>query len=327
MAVNLWRLARGLLSCVAIVWVLIGTAYAQEEPSKFPTRPITFIVPFSAGGSADVGFRVLGKEAEKYLGQPVVIVNKAGAGGTIGISAIASAKPDGYTIGHSPGQVLFVMSQLEKLPYHPLKDFTYIMQFVDIYFAVYVKNDSPFKSFEDLMAFGKKNPKKLIYGTNAPLSSAHVIMESVTKKEGIQATHIPFRSSPEIQTAVMGGHIVAGVCDFQHSLVEAGEIRLLAFLGEKRSAEYPQVPILKDFGYDYPCPSMLAVTGPKGMPPEIVKKLEGALSKAMKAPAVIKGIKELHLTMMYRNSEEFERYALNTYNSFSTLLKEMGFLK
>jgi tripartite-type tricarboxylate transporter receptor subunit TctC len=327
MGMDLSKLSRLLLFCVAIVGVLTGYTYAQEETTKFPTRPITFIVPFSAGGSADVGFRLLGKEAEKYLGQPVVIVNKAGAGGTIGISAIASAKPDGYTIGHSPGQVLFVMSQLEKLPYHPLKDLTYIMQFVDIYFAVYVKGDSPFKSFEDLMAYGRKNPKKLVYGTNAPLSTAHVIMESVTKKEGVQATHIPFRSSPEIQTAVMGGHIGSGVCDFQHSLVEAGEIRLLAFLGEKRSAEYPQVPILKDFGYDYPCPSMLAVTGPKGMPPEIVKKLEGALSKAMKGPAVIKGIKELHLSMMYRNSEDFERYAVNTYNSFSTLLKEMGFLK
>ncbi len=318
---------RSLFFCVSIILILIGSAYAQEDPAKFPTRPINFIVPFSAGGSADVGFRLLGKEAEKYLGQPVVIVNKAGAGGTIGISAIASAKPDGYTIGHSPGQVLFVMSQLEKLPYDPIKDLTYIMQFVDIYFAIYVKGDSPFKSFEDLMAYGRKNPKKLVYGTNAPQSTAHVIMEYVTKKEGVQATHIPFRSSPEIQTAIMGGHLVAGACDFQHSLVEAGEIRLLAIMGERRSPDYPQVPSLKDFGYEFPCPSMLAVTGPKGMPPEIVKKLEEALSKSMKAPAVVKGLKDLHLTAMYRNSEDFQRYAVNTYNTFTVLLKETGFLK
>ena len=321
------KFARLLLACITIIAASIGVTYAQEDVTKFPSRPITFIVPFSAGGSSDLAFRLLGKETEKYLGQPMVIVNKAGAGGTIGISAVASAKPDGYTIGHSPGQVLFVMSQLEKLPYHPLKDFTYIMQFVDIYFAIYVKADSPFKSFEDLMAFGRKNPKKLAYGTNAPLSSAHVIMEYATRKEGVQATHIPFKSSPEIQTAVMGQHIVAGVCDFQHSLVEAGEIRLLAMLGEKRSAEYPQVPSLKDFGYDFPCPSMLGVIGPKGISPEIVRKLDGALSRAMKDPAVIKGIKEIRLSMNYRNSEDFERYAVNTYNLFGTLLKETGFSK
>ena len=324
---GLEKLARLLLICVTIIGASSGITYAQEDVTKFPSRPITFIVPFSAGGSADLAFRLLGKEAEKYLGQPVVVVNKAGAGGTIGISAVASAKPDGYTIGHSPGQVLFVMSHLEKLPYHPLKDFTYIMQFVDIYFAIYVKADSPFKSFEDLMAYGRKNPKRLVYGTNAPQSTAHVIMEYVTRKEGVQATHIPFKSSPEIQTAVMGQHIVAGVCDFQHSLVEAGEIRLLAFLGEKRSAEYPQVPILKDFGYDFPCPSMLGVIGPKGMPPEIVKKIEGALSKAMKEPTVTKGLKQLHLSVMYRNSEDFERYAVDTYNVFGKLLKETGFAK
>lgn len=323
----LTKLRRVVFICIALTLTSFQTGYAQEDVAKFPSRPITFIVPFSSGTSADLAFRLLGKEAEKYLGQPVVVVNKPGAGGTIGISAIATAKPDGYTIGHSPGQALFIMPFLEKLPYHPLKDLRYIMQFVDVYFVVFVKGDSPFKSLEDIIAYARKNPQKMAYGTNAPKGSANLIMEQVARKESVQFTHIPFKSSTEIQTAVMGGHILAGVGEFNYAHVEAGEIRLLAFLGEKRPPDYPQIPSFKELGYGFPCPTMLTVTGPKAIPQEIVKKLEGAFFKAMKEPTLVKGIKELRLSMYYRNSEEFEAYVLHTYDFFGRLLKEMGFAK
>ena len=302
--------------------------YPQEDISKYPSRPITFIDPFSAGGSGDLSIRLLGKEVEKYLGQPIVVVNKPGGGGTVGVSAIASAKPDGYTIGQSVGGApLFILPFLEKIPYHPVRDLKQIIQYSSPNFGVIVKADSPFKSFKDLIAHARQNPKKATYGTNAPNSISNLIMEHIARKEGVQFTHIPFKASPEYQTAVLGGHIYFSAGDFKFPLLEAGQTRLLLILGEKRSDDYPEVPILKDLGYDIPVPIMFTVTAPKTIPDEIVKKLEEAFTKAMKEPAFLKGMKDLRHTIIYRSSRELDDHVAYNYEFFGRLLKEMGLTK
>jgi len=227
---------------MSITFLLIGFAvvllYASAGLSQeaYPTRPVTFIVPFPPGGSTDLGYRLLTKETEKHLGQPIVVVNKPGGGGTVGVSAIATAKPDGYTIGQTPsGGFLAIMPHMEKIPYHPIKDLKYIMQFAELNFAVLVKADSPFKSFKDLITFARQNPKKLTYGTNAPNSISNLIMEQVAKKEGVQLTHIPFKGSAEYQTALLGGHVLFTIGEFNYSYLEGGQARVLLFLGEKHS--------------------------------------------------------------------------------------------
>jgi len=300
----------------------------EEEIAKYPSRPVTFIVAFPAGGSTDLSYRLLIKETEKYLGQPIVVVNKPGGGGTIGVSAVASAKPDGYTIGMSPsGGFLAIIPYLEKIPYHPLKDLKYIMQFADLNFGALVKADSPFKSFKDLIAYARQNPKKLTYGTNAPNSISNLIMEQVAKKEGVQMTHIPFKGSADYQTALLGGHVFFTVGEFSYSLLEGGQTRVLLFLGEKRSEEYPQIPTLKDLGYDIPCPVFNGVAGPKDLPDEIAKKLEEAFTKGTKEQAFIKGMKDLHVTLLHRSSKEFTDHATYNYERFGKILKEMGLIK
>ncbi len=303
--------------------------YPQEtEIAKYPSRPITFIDPFSAGGSGDLSIRLLGKEVEKYLGQPIVVVNKPGGGGTIGVSALASSKPDGYTIGQSVGGApLFIIPFLQKVPYHPIKDLKQIIQYSAPNFGIIVKADSPFKSLKDLIAYARQNPKKVTYGTNAPNSISNLIMEQIAKKEGSQLTHIPFKSSPEYQTALLGGHVLFTAGDFAFPLVEAGQTRILLFLLDQRSDDYPQVPILKDLGYDILVPIMFTVTAPKGIPDEIVRKLEDAFTKAIKEPAFIKGMKDLHHTIIYRNSREMADYVAHNYEIFGTLLREMGLTK
>jgi tripartite-type tricarboxylate transporter receptor subunit TctC len=152
-------------------------------------------------------------------------------------------------------------------------------------------------------------------------------MEQIAKKEGIQMTHIPFKGSAEYQTALIGGHVYFIVGEFKYSLLEAGQLRVLLFLGEKNSGEYPQTPILKDLGYDIPAPTFLNITGPKGLPEGIVKKLEDAFTKAMKEPTFIKGMKDLRLTIAYRNNKEMDDYVARNYEAFSKLLKEIGLIK
>ncbi len=316
--------------CAALLLVAAVSAPAlpqQPEAGRYPTRPITCIIPFSAGGSTDIAVRLICKEAEKTLGQPIIIVNKPGGGGVVGVSTLATAKPDGYTIGQSPGGApLFIMPFLEKLPYHPVKDIRYIMQFVELNFGIFVKSDAPFNSLKELLDYGRKNPGKLIYGTNAPNSISNLVVEQVAKREKIQTKHIPFKSSPEYQAAVLGGHVLFAVGDFNYSLIESGQLKLLAFLSEKRSDANPQIPTLKDLGYDIQCPVFLGFMAPKGTPDEIVRRLEDAFSQAMRQPAFISKMKELNLTVVHRGNKELTEYVSRNYDVFSLLLKDLGII-
>jgi tripartite-type tricarboxylate transporter receptor subunit TctC len=314
-----------LVIALTFLCVFAGAA-STEEP--YPTRPVNFIVPWPPGSSTDLGFRLLTKETEKYLGQTIVVINKPGAGGVVGVSALAASKPDGYTIGQGPsGGFLVIKPYLEKIPYDPLKDLTYIMEYAEPVFGVMVKVDSPFKTFKDLIAYARQNPKKLTYATNAPNSISNLIIEQIARKEGVQMTHIPFKGSAEYQTALLGGHVLFTAGEFNFSFLENGQTRVLLFLGEKRLEEYPNIPVLKDLGYDIPCPVMDGVAGPKGLPEHIAKKLEDAFTRAMREPAFVKGMKELHLTIRYRNSKEYTEVVTASYETFGKILKEMGLIK
>ena len=303
------------------------TGHAQDEVSKFPTRPVTYIQPFPAGVPADLAMRLISKEAEKFLGQPIVVVNKPGAVGTIGVAAVATANPDGYTIGNTPHSPMFVVPHLEKLPYHPARDFKMIMQFAAFNMGIIVKSDSAFKSFKDLINFARQNPKKLTYGTAGTNSMQFIIMEQIAKREKVQITHIPFKATNEAQTALLGGHILFAAGDFNFSLVEAGQVRLLLLFREERAAEYPDTPIVKDMGYDFPIPTFICAAGPKGLPDGIVKKLEDAFTRATKEPAFAKGMKDLRLPIVYRNSRDLNTYVTHNYETYGRMLKDLGLIK
>jgi tripartite-type tricarboxylate transporter receptor subunit TctC len=325
------HLAKARTSLFFVLFILLSltAGHAQDaDISKYPTRPITFIVAYSPGGTGDLTIRLMAKEAEKYLGQPIAVTNKTGGGGTVGAAAVATAKPDGYTIGQSPsGGALVVIPFMQKIPFHAINDFKYIMQPVEFDMAVIVKAGSPFKTFKDLLAYARQNPKKLTYGTNAPNSIPNLIVEQIAKKEGIEFNHMPFKASTEYQTALLGDHIQFAAGEFSYPFVEAGQTRMLLILSGRRSSEYPQVPLTKDLGYDIPCPAFVGVAGPKGLPDEIVKKLDDAFAKALKEPAFEKGMKELRVNILYRNSRELTEYVTSNYEFFGKLLKERGLAK
>lgn len=310
---------------ITILFPTLG--YSQEDVAKYPSRPITFIHPFTAGGVADLAIRLITKEAEQFLGQPIVVVNKAGGVGAVGVAAIASSKPDGYTIGNTPQAAMILVPHLEKLPYHPIKDLKMIMQFSAFNMGVAVKGDSSFKNFRDLISFARQNPKKLTYGTTGVNSMQAIIMEHIAKVEKVEITNIPFKSTFDSQTALLGGHILAAAGDLNYSLIGSGKIRLLVLLNEERAEEYPDTPILKDTGYNFPIPSFICVSGPKGLPDGIVKKLESAYTKAIRQPAFIKGMKELRSPIVYRNSDDFGEYVARSYEVYGRMLKDMGLIK
>jgi tripartite-type tricarboxylate transporter receptor subunit TctC len=315
--------------CLILTFLSVELGYpAEVDIAKYPNRPITYINPITPGGPTDLSIRALCKEAEKFLGQPIVVANKPGAVGSIGCTIIAGSKPDGYTIGYLPHSALYIAPFQEKVSYHPVRDFKPIMQYATFNFGIIVKEDSPFKSFKDLIDYARANPLKLVCGTTGPSSLQYHIVEKIAKKEKVQFTHMPFKGNPEMQIGLLGGHIQFGAGDFNYSYIESKQMRVLLLLREEPSAEYPNTPILKDFGYDISTPMVLNVAGPKGMPEGFVKKLEEAFTKAIKEQAFVKLMKEeLRLSIVYRNSKELSSYIASNYEIFEKLFKEGGMTK
>lgn len=315
--------------CLALTLSLAARGLAQESRiAKYPDRPITFIHPLPAGGTTDMLTRLLCKEAEKDLGQPILILNKPGGSLTIGAAILAASKPDGYTIGFTAATALFIMPFIDTVPYDPIKDFHQIIQWGAPSFGITVKADSPFKSFKDIVSYAHENPNKLTYGTTGQIGLHYLIMKQLAQKENVQFTQIPFKGGPDVEVALLGGHIDVAGSEFSNAQIEAGKTRLLLLLREERAAEYPKTPALNDLGYSgIAVPMIQGIAGPKGIPDEIAKKLEGAFTKAMKEPAFIKGMKDAGYTVLYRSGKDSSDYIAKNHKFFEKYLKELGLTK
>ena len=197
---------RALVGAIAAMVALGGTASAQDYPNK----PITLIIPWVAGGPTDIVMRAVAEAAQKHLGQPIIVENKAGGGGSVGPAQMAAtAKPDGYTISQMPDAV-YRMQITQKTTYDSQTDFTYIIQLTGYAYGVTVPMDSPFKSWQDVAAYAKDNPGKLNYGSPGAGSTPHMGMERIQKQLGIKLVHVPFKGAAEVNIAVAGGHIMVG---------------------------------------------------------------------------------------------------------------------
>lgn len=309
---------------VAVVPLFSKLATAQEDVGKFPSRPISFISPLPAGTSSDLACRLIVKEAEQLLGTPVVIVNRPGGSTTIGAAAVAAANPDGYTIGYIPSSALFVMPFLEKLPYHPLRDFQQILQFGETVFGASVKSDWPFKDFKELIAFARKNPQKVTYGSSGTNSILNLTFEKIAKDNGVQFFHIPYKGGVQTTAALLGGQISISTGDISASLVRSGQVKPILLYTEKHLSEYPGVPILKDIGYEIPFPALISIMAPMDLPEAIARRLEEAFTKAMKEPGFIEGMKKLNFPIVYRSGRELNDYVVRNYEIYEKLVKEMA---
>ena len=196
---------RHLLCAAALLGVAATTgAYAQG----FPSRPIKLIIAFPAGGPTDITMRQLADNASKIIGQPIVIDNKPGAGGTLPAQALQTAAPDGYTIAQIPLGV-FRLPYTTKITWDPVKDISYVINLTGYAFGIAVPADSPFKNWNDFVAYAKANPGKLTYGSTGTLTSPHLTTEVIAQQLGIQLQHVPYKGSADLAQAVLGGHLMA----------------------------------------------------------------------------------------------------------------------
>jgi len=318
-----WKAGKIILGCGLLLMLLPGISFAQP----YPTKPINLIVTFPPGGTLDTSTRILAIKAEKILGQPVIVSNVGGGAGSVALGQVAKKRPDGYDITSCASTGLIRIPQLRAVPYSH-EDFVPIMHFTSVQSGLVVKSDSPYKTLKDLVEYARKNPGKVNYTTSGAGSPMHMAMEYIADKEGIQWTHVPYAGGAPGLTAVLGGHVTA-MSDSTEWLphVKEGSLRLLATHGERRMKSFPNVPTLRDLGFDFINETVFMIATPKGTPPAIVKKLEEAFHKAMEDPEFIRTIQNLEFDVAYRNSEDTKKYLEDAYNRFAVMIKKLNITK
>jgi len=315
-------LVRYAVACAMALLVSAGPGHAQG----YPTRPVTLIVPFAAGGTTDIGLRALAAATEKHLGQSIVIENRTGAGGVLGpLQMATNSAPDGYTIAQIPITV-FRYPFTRKTTFDPINDLSYILSLSGYTFGVVVKKDAPWATFMDLLADAKANPGKISYGSPGAGTTLHLTMEQLAQQRGIKWTHVPFRGTSESTNALLGGHISA-VADASGwaPLVNSGQLRLLVIWTDQRSKSWPSVPTLKESGIAMVSNSPFGLAGPKGMDPKVVKILHEAFKKGMEEKAYIDTIAKIDQEPFYLNTEDYRAFVRRTVAEQKQLMEELGF--
>jgi tripartite-type tricarboxylate transporter receptor subunit TctC len=305
----------------ALLFGVCGAVAAQA----FPSRPITLICPWPAGGGTDLHLRKLAEIAARHLGQPVIIENRPGGSGMNGPANMAkTAKPDGYTISQL-AITAYRVPHMQKVDWDPIADFSYLIGVSGYTFGIVVKSDSPFKSFQELIAYAKANPGKLSYGTPGTGTSLHLAMEEIAAKAGVQFLHVPFKGQADSAQALMGGHIMAQVDSTGWGRqVDAGTFRLLATLGDRRTRW--NAPTVQELGIDTVSNSPYGLVGPKGMPQPVVKRLHDAFKLAVDDPEHLKTLQQLDQLYWYKSSADYAKWAAETLKAERATVERVGLL-
>ena len=294
---------------IAILALMLTAPLALAQSKDFPNRPITLIVPYPAGGQTDLEVRALCAAASRHLGQVIVIANRPGAAGTLGAVALASAPADGYLLSSIPVGV-FRQPHLAKTAYDPTADLSYIIGTSGYTFGVVVRADSPWKSFRALLDYAKANPNKLNFATPGIGSTQQITMQKIARQLGIEWGHVPHKGTPENNAALLSGYV-----DFNADgsgwagLVDSGKFLLLNTWGDARTKKWPDVPTLKELGFNIVEKSPYGIAGPKGLPAAIIEKLHDAFKKALYEPEHMRVLEMLSQDIVYMTPGEFTRYA------------------
>jgi len=313
-------------SLLALAPALAATAAGADEPA-YPLRSITLIVPWPAGGSTDISLRILADEASKRLGQPVIIENRPGAGGSMAMPILQNARPDGYTLAQMP-QPVFHIAHRQKVLWDPLRDTTPILQISGYTFGIVVPAASPFKNMADMLQWGQSNPGQLTVGSNGIGTTPHTAMEELMEQQGIKYVHIPDKGTTEQMRAGSSGQLMVGVNSTGFApYVETGKLRLLATFGERRSKRWPESPTMKELGLGVVAMSPYGIVGPRGVPPQIVQVLHAAFRSAMNEPVHRNEIAKYDQELAYLGPEDYGRFMRDAFATEKRAVERLTQLK
>ena len=289
---------------IAVVTLALIAAALPASAQQYPTRAIEFIIPFATGGPTDTAIRVIQPQLAANLGVPVVLVNKAGGGGAVGMDGVAKAKPDGYTLAATVRSTVTILPATQKDVTYKLGDFAVIGAFAYDSGVVLVKAGAPWKTLEELVDHAKKNPGKLTYGSAGIGTNSFFNMELLKQAYGIEMAHVPFGGSGPVKNAVLGGHVPVGAAALSAvlSVVRSGDVVALATSASKRLAAIPSTPTMAEKGHpEASLSTWMEIYAPAKTPKPIVDRVAAALDKTMKDPAVIAAVEKAGLTVEYHD--------------------------
>ena len=296
--------------------------------TDFPTKPINLIVPWAAGGAGDIVARTLSDVAKDELGQPIIVENKPGAGGSVGTTLILTKPPDGYTIGDTSTMTQIVSYYTGILKYHPVNDTTHILRVAGMLYGIAVRADSPLKTLKDFIDYSRANPQKISLGVPGLTTAPRLGMEDLSSMCGnLKWSLIPLKGEADTNGSLLGGHVDVVANSGWAPLVDAGKFRVLALFSAQRNPRFPQVPTLKELGYDVVWEAPVGIFGPKGIPKPLVKKLQDAFRKGMDSPAFLNAMKTREMTLMYLNAEDTEKAVIQESKRIEGLVKKLGLEK
>lgn len=317
------RMLRGVFTAVTVLLMSAGSVFAADD---YPSKPINFLIPFGAGGSADLMGRTLANGSEKIIGQPIVPINRPGAGGGIMYTALKNSKPDGYTVGWNSTSLL-TCTNIGNVPF-TYDAFDNVCRIGYTGMPLVVRADSPWKTFKEFVAYAKKNPGKIKIGNAGTGSGTHltaVMMETVA---GIHVIHVPLGAKRRVPS-LLGGEVEAICVPLPEAApqVMAGKFRILVMSTEKRDPVYKDVPTLKELGYDAVMELFRGISLPKGTPPAIIEKLEAAFKKGSESEAFVKIAKQNGFIISFMGHAEFEKYLKVQNDNVAQAMKMGGLVK
>jgi tripartite-type tricarboxylate transporter receptor subunit TctC len=315
---------KSILLVMTAVAALLGCPDTWAQ--SYPSRPLRLIVPSAPGGSPDINAREMAQELLKQMGQPIVVENRPGASGILGLEALARATPDGYTLGVTSNFVSTNPSLYAKLPYDFFRDFAPVIFYFRGVNVLTVSPTTPFRSVKELIEHARAHPNKLSFGSSGVGATPHLTMELFKSMTGTSMVHVPYKGTQQAVTDVISGRIEI-LCDNLASLiplVQSGRLRALAVTSPQRSAAVPELPTLDESGLPgYDLTGWLGIAAPIGTPRQIVLRLNAEINKALKSPAVSKGIASRGGTPVGGTPQEFSDHVRRQMDKMSALLKSL----
>jgi tripartite-type tricarboxylate transporter receptor subunit TctC len=315
---------------LALVLGLAGTVATRTAPAQqaYPVKPIRVIVPYPPGDAVDILSRLIGPKVSERLGQQMIVENRAGASGQIGLEIAARAPADGYTVAVGQGGNLVVAPHTyKKLPYDPLKDFAPVAVLATNYLAVVANPDVPFKSAAEMIAWAKANPGRLTLATNGEGGFPHLAFENLAVMAGFTFQHIPYKGAAQIATDVIGGQVQLGIGAYTSLSphVLSGRLRLIGVTNPVRVPNKPELPIFADAVPGYDSRGWFGYIAPAGTPRESIRILNGEINRAMKLPDVADKMVAAGLIIVTESPEFFGELIRSDYAKYGKLVRDIGF--
>jgi tripartite-type tricarboxylate transporter receptor subunit TctC len=312
---------------IAAVLTFVSAFWATPVYALYPDKPVRIIVPYGPGGVADVTMRLVAQKLSERMGQQFFIENRPGAGGVVAAKAAATAAPDGYTLYLNGNGAAISVSLFKSLPYDVVKDFTSISMLAQFDMLLATKAGSQFDSVQKLVTYARANPDKLNFGTIAPGSTQHLSAELFKLLTGIRATIVTFRTTPELVTALLRDDVAVGF-DYYAALrsgIVAKQLSIIATSGDHQIPQLPGIPTVKDSGYpDYLVTSWNALSGPTGIPSDIVAKLNSEVNAVLAMPEVKNRVAELGMESIGSTPEQFTERMKTEIEKWRRVIEKSG---